>query len=421
MARSNDKSLFDEFSESLAGQFSKDDLHVFPNEELFFFQRFDVRLEVADALQTFYRTHFGLQKFYNGLADLPFHLILSLIPDDTLKTTLEQKGLKVQFGFQPIRENPEPIAKLPSIDEPLIYNLLSKSDNDQQLILTFDDLFTYLSNIFGPKDFPTNLNAVLRNANTYIFLGAMFDKWYMHLLLKKLCAHEAYRAAAVTSLQHNALTFVMNNFSLGVIDLEPSVFINELHAKCQQEGILRSQRSGNTEEKDGRHSISSNYAVPIFISYARKDNLFKDDLKLKLFQLENSGRVKIWADDALRAGEEWSNEIAMQLKRSKIIILLISDYFLNSTYCYNIELKEALGLRQQRTDVHIVPVLVRATMFEDAAPLDKGLPLLKDLNFSPKDPGNDYQLIAVEDWAKPNHAWQQVATEIKRLLDEMNS
>ncbi len=100
-------------------------------------------------------------------------------------------------------------------------------------------------------------------------------------------------------------------------------------------------------------------AIEIFFSYARKDELLRDELAKHLKPLRQQGIIKDWHDREIPPGAEWQNEIDRHLESAQIILLLISADFLNSDYCYSFELKRALE-RHESKEACVIPVILRS-------------------------------------------------------------
>jgi hypothetical protein len=100
-------------------------------------------------------------------------------------------------------------------------------------------------------------------------------------------------------------------------------------------------------------------AVEIFISYAREDEAWRNELAKHLKSLEWQGVIKAWHDRKITAGEEWKSAIDSHLESAKIILLLISADFLASDYCYDIELQRALE-RHESKEARVIPVILRS-------------------------------------------------------------
>jgi hypothetical protein len=79
--------------------------------------------------------------------------------------------------------------------------------------------------------------------------------------------------------------------------------------------------------------------LSLFISYAHSDEVVKSELAKHLKPLERIGLIAEWHDRKLKAGDEWDRVISDNLRKSDIILLLISVDFINSRYCFDIELE----------------------------------------------------------------------------------
>jgi TIR domain len=100
-------------------------------------------------------------------------------------------------------------------------------------------------------------------------------------------------------------------------------------------------------------------AIEIFFSYARKDELLRDELAKHLKPLQQEGIITAWHDREIPPGAEWQNEIDRHLESAQIILLLISSDFLASDYCYSRELKRALE-RHESKEACVIPVILRS-------------------------------------------------------------
>ncbi len=96
----------------------------------------------------------------------------------------------------------------------------------------------------------------------------------------------------------------------------------------------------------------------IFISYAHEDSPYQEKLVLHLKGLIQRGVISSWHDGLLVAGQEWNREIVGHLDTSRVVLLLVSSYFIASDYINNTELKRAAE-RYTTKEVSIIPILVR--------------------------------------------------------------
>ena len=105
--------------------------------------------------------------------------------------------------------------------------------------------------------------------------------------------------------------------------------------------------------------------LEIFFCYARQDESFRLALEKHLSTLIRQGVVNVWHDREISAGAEWEREINRHLDSAHLILLLVSPDFLNSEYCYNVEMKRALE-RHDRNEALVIPILVRPVHWQTA-------------------------------------------------------
>jgi hypothetical protein len=98
--------------------------------------------------------------------------------------------------------------------------------------------------------------------------------------------------------------------------------------------------------------------IRVFISYSHADESYRNELEKHLVCLKHQGIIETWHDRRIAAGEEWANSIDSELRRADIILLLISSDFIASSYCYDVEVKEALK-RHEQGDAKVIPVILR--------------------------------------------------------------
>ncbi|MFN2577703.1 MAG: tetratricopeptide repeat protein [Pyrinomonadaceae bacterium] len=108
--------------------------------------------------------------------------------------------------------------------------------------------------------------------------------------------------------------------------------------------------------------------IEVFCSYSQTDRDVKNGLITQLAPLERSGRIKVWDDSKIVAGD-WQSQINEHLNSAKIILLLVSADFLASDYCYKIEMERALE-RHNNADAYVFPVILRPCLWSES-PLKK--------------------------------------------------
>jgi hypothetical protein len=100
--------------------------------------------------------------------------------------------------------------------------------------------------------------------------------------------------------------------------------------------------------------MSTNDKVTLFISYSHLDEEFQRQLGRHLHGLDDI--IAPWHDRKILGGDEWATKIDNNLKSADIILLLVSENFLASNYCKDVELDAAI--KQQNTGKSVVlPVI----------------------------------------------------------------
>lgn len=131
--------------------------------------------------------------------------------------------------------------------------------------------------------------------------------------------------------------------------------------------------------------------------------------------LERQGLISTWYDNEILPGAEFDKEIADKLAEADIILLLISDDFMASDYCQNIELPAAMK-RRAEAGVVVLPLIIRDTAgwqkcivkWDDKV---EGVALGK-LNVLPSS-GKP-----VHDWRPTDRGWANIAEGIERVVKE---
>lgn len=145
-------------------------------------------------------------------------------------------------------------------------------------------------------------------------------------------------------------------------------------------------------------------ALRVFISYSHADEALKDELLKHLSPLKRMNLIEEWHDRKLKAGEEWDRSISRNLDTADIILLLVSIDFVNSKYCYDIELEKALELHDQKKAI-VVPVILRTCMWQHT-PFAKLQALPRDAK-------------AISAWTDRDEALASVAEGIKVVAENL--
>lgn len=143
--------------------------------------------------------------------------------------------------------------------------------------------------------------------------------------------------------------------------------------------------------------------VTIFFCYAREDEALLKKLKTHLRPLQRQGFIDVWYDRDISAGTEWEQEIKQHLNTAQIILLLVSPDFMDSDYCYGIEMQRALE-RHQNGEARVIPIILRPVYWH-GEPLGKlqALPI-------------DGKPVTDPEWHDQDRAFYSVANDIHKMV-----
>lgn len=145
-------------------------------------------------------------------------------------------------------------------------------------------------------------------------------------------------------------------------------------------------------------------SIELFISYAPKDEMYLKNLKAHLGGLRRQGFINIWHDRTINVGTGWEQGISQHLNDADIILLLISNNFLDSDYCYTVEMKHVLE-RYEHQGTPVVPVLLHSCPWESTS--------LAQFNILPK------SLIPVAESPDPEEAFCDIAKELRYMVENL--
>ena len=105
--------------------------------------------------------------------------------------------------------------------------------------------------------------------------------------------------------------------------------------------------------------------IEIFFSYAHEDEALMDDVRRQLILYDRQGIIQKWYDRKILPGVEWTAQIDHHLSHAHIILLFVSPHFIESKYCYNVEMAEALD-RHKTGQARVIPIILRPCPWKDA-------------------------------------------------------
>jgi formylglycine-generating enzyme required for sulfatase activity len=150
-----------------------------------------------------------------------------------------------------------------------------------------------------------------------------------------------------------------------------------------------------------------NEPIKVFLSYSHKDEELRQELISHLSGLQHQGLIEPWHDRNISAGSEWADQIDQNLEQADIILFLVSADFINSRYCYSIEMKRALDRHRAKTACTI-PVIIRDCDWKSTD--------LHQLNGIPRD---NRHVTGWGDRYARDSAWTEISEEIGKVARQI--
>lgn len=142
--------------------------------------------------------------------------------------------------------------------------------------------------------------------------------------------------------------------------------------------------------------------LEVFFSYAHEDEELLGKLNNHLSLLRRQAHIAQWNDREMEAGADWKKEIDEHINSAQIILLLVSDAFIASDYCYGVEMERALE-RHANGEARVIPIIL--------SPVDWETSPLNVLKALPKD-GK-----AVTTWENRDEAFKDIAQGIRKVIE----
>lgn len=169
------------------------------------------------------------------------------------------------------------------------------------------------------------------------------------------------------------------------------------------------QRTVKTNQKGARAgkkppAKKKKTPVKVFISYAHRDNEFREKLLEMLKGFMDREVIQVWQDRQIEPGDDWYEDIQSAMKTCQMAILLVSQYFLNSEFIQREEVPVLLQKRKKE-GMRVVPIIVRPCLWQDD-------PVLSTIQVLPKD-GKPVIRFPVAN-GRRDQVWVDIAQSIGR-------
>jgi hypothetical protein len=223
------------------------ELKYYQDENLYLFKgKKDQKL--SHEIKQFYQNS-SVPPIFEKIAQIPFHLVLSITPDLFLNRTFDKFNFACKCSVYSKDNNPEEISR-PSKEIPLLYYLFGSYEKLSSLVLTHNDLFCYIEAILSKFKLPNELINAMLDAENFIFLGFKFDNWIVQILMRHFDSKISVaftdfnidRYALSTSVKPATKSFFINEFEMRFIDDDYNEFLNQLFEEFRNRGKLRTAK-----------------------------------------------------------------------------------------------------------------------------------------------------------------------------------
>lgn len=144
-------------------------------------------------------------------------------------------------------------------------------------------------------------------------------------------------------------------------------------------------------------------ALKFFISYSHKDMQMKEQLLEHLRALERIYNIEVWHDGCIDGGSDIEEEVFDELEKSNIVLLLISNHYVASDFCFGKELEAALKRHKNKTCT-VIPIILSPTSNLSKMPF-------KGIKSFPKD------RKPITDYHQRTKGYAEVVDSITAVLD----
>jgi TIR domain len=195
-----------------------------------------------------------------------------------------------------------------------------------------------------------------------------------------------------------------------VAGLELCGVLKDVSGRCSfrnriYEEALRQWRADSPKGKSAA-AFRLRRSLSVFVSYAHEDEKLRAELGKHLSVLERQGLISTWHDRMITGGEEWAGTVDAHLEEAQIILLLVSADFVNSRYCYDVEMTRAIE-RHESKEALVIPIVLRPVLLH-------GLPF-SAFQTLPRD------ARPVTDWPSLDSALVDVTDGLRAAIERMLS
>lgn len=148
------------FLQKIAEQLDREILAYHTQDGFLVFRDENAKLLCLDKLRPFYEQDFT-NPLLEQIAEIPFHLIITITPDLTLRTLFKNKNFAFKHQYYKTKLQ-QKIDEPPTAQKPLLYNLLGCVEADESLITSHYDLYNLIQSIYADRNLPEEITAAFQ-------------------------------------------------------------------------------------------------------------------------------------------------------------------------------------------------------------------------------------------------------------------
>lgn len=322
----------------------------------------------------------GDYRFWNG--------VIRLAGD--IATRLSQ----VAPASLPARSPTRPPGPMPGTEGTVVYLAQTTDDLEEEYDRLAKELRDRGVQVLPPSTLPTRLQSLEQTVEEHLSRATH----YVHLLGRHFGAKPVDEERSISWIQYDLAKQHSQNGGAGMPRL------CWISPAASENGASERQRRFLQHVQEETEAPPASQPLSVFISYAEEDEPYREALDKHLGILKRLNLIEAWSDRRISPGQEWSEAIDENLEKAHIILLLISVDFINSDYCWGVELERAMA-RHEAKEARVIPVFVRPVDWT-GAPFGK-LQALPD------------RAEPVQKWESEDEALAKVASGIRTVVDEL--
>jgi tetratricopeptide (TPR) repeat protein len=148
----------------------------------------------------------------------------------------------------------------------------------------------------------------------------------------------------------------------------------------------------------------------VFLSLAEEDRAYRYDLEKHLTILQRLGVIDDWHKQEITPGDDWQKAMTERLDQADIILLFITPDYLNSDWCYDVQMPQALK-KHDAGEARVIPLYLRSIPLYDPLPFTR-------LQRLPKD--SDQAVNELKDKNK-DRALAEMVADIKHAIEDFTA